>query len=260
MSNKNLRDTTLCAIVRDEKMNPAGGIGMWAHSHLPYVESAVVIDTGSIDGTLEELHELKKEYPHLEIYQHLWQDFADARNFGLEKIKTRRALVLDADELLTSQDLERLSEFVDKNEKIRLFGFNFAQLFPNLGYYITSVEEVMAYRLFDVEGINYHVESTGYSEDLHIDDYRRWLWTPVKIKHFLAPSQNREKKKANWYLGGGWKNTPPIEDAKVNGWKKFNPWRLKYPIPSKIDIDLYLKERGVSTEDILPIAINGALP
>nr|MBP7708770.1 hypothetical protein [Candidatus Pacearchaeota archaeon] len=51
-----LPDTSLCAIVRDEIINPAqlpgkSGIRSFVESHVPYVEQAVIVDTGSVDGT-----------------------------------------------------------------------------------------------------------------------------------------------------------------------------------------------------------------
>ena len=46
-----LPNTSLCAIVRDEMMNPAGGIADFVDSTVPFVEQAVIVDTGSLDGT-----------------------------------------------------------------------------------------------------------------------------------------------------------------------------------------------------------------
>ena len=44
-----LPNTSLCAIVRDEVINPAGEIADFLETILPFVEEAVVVDTGSID-------------------------------------------------------------------------------------------------------------------------------------------------------------------------------------------------------------------
>lgn len=255
-----LKETTLSAMVRDERMNSAGGIGLWAHSHMPYVERAVVVDTGSVDGTLEELEGLKKEYPHLEVYRHKWEGFVDTRNYCLEKVKTKRALVLDADELLTPKDFQKLAEFIGKNNRIRSFGFSFVQLLPNLDHYTTSIEEVMTARLFNIKGVNYQLQPTGYSEDVCFKDQRTGLWAPVKIKHFLPTAESRDKKKKDWYQNGNWRTQTPLENARINGWKMLSPWRLRYPIPKKLDIDKYLKERGIDTTQILPIGLVEELP
>ena len=42
-------DTSLCAIVRDEITNSAGGIIDFIDTTIPYLESAIVVDTGSVD-------------------------------------------------------------------------------------------------------------------------------------------------------------------------------------------------------------------
>ena len=53
-----LPDVSLAAIVRDEIMNPAGGIVDFVESVIPFLEEAVIVDTGSVDGTREALEEL----------------------------------------------------------------------------------------------------------------------------------------------------------------------------------------------------------
>ncbi len=91
-------------IVRDEENNPAGGIERNLKVILPHVKKAVIVDTGSIDNTREILEVLKKDYPHLEVYDRKFDDFTSSRNYSLSKVRTRKILILDADELLTSED------------------------------------------------------------------------------------------------------------------------------------------------------------
>ena len=45
----------LVAIVKDELHNESGGIVSYLQSVLPFVDAAVVVDTGSSDGTFEAL-------------------------------------------------------------------------------------------------------------------------------------------------------------------------------------------------------------
>ena len=96
-----LEDVSLCAIVRDEKMNPAGGIQRFIESHVPFVEEAVIVDTGSKDGTREILEELESRYSNLRIFDHPFDGYGPSRNYSLEKANCKYVLVLDADELLT---------------------------------------------------------------------------------------------------------------------------------------------------------------
>lgn len=74
MSELMMPDVSLCAIVRDEAMNPAGGVVKFIDAHMPYVEEGVVVDTGSIDGTREILEEMQAKYPHLKIFDRVLMD------------------------------------------------------------------------------------------------------------------------------------------------------------------------------------------
>jgi glycosyltransferase involved in cell wall biosynthesis len=107
-----LKNTSLCAIVRDEMMNPAGGIEDFIKCTVPFVESAVVVDTGSKDGTREILEEAQAKYPNLKVFDYVFRGFADARNYSLKKGRkiSKYALILDADERLFENDFEKLAE------------------------------------------------------------------------------------------------------------------------------------------------------
>jgi glycosyltransferase involved in cell wall biosynthesis len=108
-----LKDVSLCAIVRDELTNPAGGIAHFVHKILPYVEAGVIVDTGSKDGTREELARLQKEYPRLAVYDRFFDGYANSRNYALDQVKTQYALVLDADERMTQESLALLAKSMD---------------------------------------------------------------------------------------------------------------------------------------------------
>lgn len=87
----------------------------------PYVDQLVVVDTGSIDSSVELL---KKA--NVELVEIKWpDDFAKARNKGLEKLKTDLALVLDPDEFISRNDLVRLRELA-ADPKAEAFRFSIA--------------------------------------------------------------------------------------------------------------------------------------
>lgn len=75
-----LPDVSLAAIVRDEMMNPAGGVEDFIRSTVPYVREAIVVDTGSLDGTREKLEELQAEFLQLKVYDHDFRGFADIQD------------------------------------------------------------------------------------------------------------------------------------------------------------------------------------
>ena len=60
----------LCAIVKDEAENLQGGLAVYLARILPHVQSAVIVDTGSTDGTLEILVDAATRTPWLHVFQH----------------------------------------------------------------------------------------------------------------------------------------------------------------------------------------------
>ncbi len=96
---------SLCLIVRnEEEMLPgllASVDGLW--------DELVVADTGSTDGTLDLLASAGARIVH-----HTWQDdFAAARNAGLEAARGRWIMVLDADERVTPGLIDDVRRLLD---------------------------------------------------------------------------------------------------------------------------------------------------
>ena len=222
MNHAILPETTLAAIVRDEMMNPAGGVERFLRAALPHVEAAVVVDTGSVDGTCDVLSDLTKEYSHLKVYHRKWDNFAPSRNFSLSKVETKRVLVLDADELITHADYKILADYVNKNP-VWGYWFTFRNIYPD-GIQMLNEDGVMNPRLFEVEGVKYEDGLThGAHEDIH--SKVRTLNAHVEINHFLPSREAKEKKDAKWYSSGEFLKTQPLEAATRDGWKEFNGGR-----------------------------------
>jgi glycosyltransferase involved in cell wall biosynthesis len=233
-----LPDTSLCSIVRDEMMNPAGGIERFVDSHVPYVEEAVIVDTGSIDGTREKLEELQSKYSNLKVFDIPFNGYADARNKSLKFVKTKRALIIDADELLTHEkpqnDWEVIKAAIEIH-KSKVYSFNFLAISPDKEPYFQF--DAHFKRLFDVEGMTFQRE---VGEELkHF--FSGYFINEVSIKHFIPSSKSKEKKEDNWYLIGDnsetfllqqkrlklWENSP----SKIEGfaeWKAYNAKRDDY--------------------------------
>ena len=94
----------LCMIVKDEQANLARCL--W--SVLPVVDEAIVVDTGSSDRSLD----IALAYG-CRVIQHRWdRSFSSARNAGLAAARGAWILVLDADEVLSVQDHDRLRELI----------------------------------------------------------------------------------------------------------------------------------------------------
>jgi len=88
---------TICLnmIVKDE----AHVIGRCLDAVVPYIDSWVIVDTGSSDGTQALIRKLLADLPG-ELHERPWKDFAHNRNEALALAKGRAdyLLILDADE------------------------------------------------------------------------------------------------------------------------------------------------------------------
>ncbi len=85
------------------------------------VDEIVLIDTGSIDSTKKIALEYKAK-----IYDFVWQnDFSEARNFALSKVKTDWVLILDSDEVIKSE-IDKLKDIINDDyfDKIPMFFVN----------------------------------------------------------------------------------------------------------------------------------------
>lgn len=206
-------------------MNPAGGIERFIASHVPYVEEAVIVDTGSIDGTREILEELESIYPNLKIYDHKFKGFADARNFSLSQANTKYALVLDADELIThktpNNDWKIIKDELEFGRE--LYFFNFNHIIPT-GQWISPGE--WNERLVSIDGTQF----SGIWGERH---YKiMGLESDVFIKHFLSDKVSQVLKIENFYnkLEEGiiQKNISPSQVDGFKEWKEYNPQRDFY--------------------------------
>ena len=223
MSQAVLPDTTLAMIVRDERENPAGGIERFLNFALPHVEAAVIVDTGSIDGTWEILQRYAEKCPYLRLFQREWDGFAPSRNFSLSQVKTRKALVMDADEWLDHEDYDVMAQFMSNNPG-RGYWFTFHEVYPD-GTQLHTILNSINPRIFDVEGIKFRPGPTfGMWEDISSEFFEdeSALYAPVEIKHFRPSKSALQLKKQNWYEKGEFLTMSPLEAAKRDGWKQEN--------------------------------------
>jgi tetratricopeptide (TPR) repeat protein len=95
---------SLCMIVKDEEETIARAL----MSVKPVVAEMIVVDTGSTDRTKKIAAELGAK-----VFDFQWTDnFSDARNFSLSKATGDWILVLDADEVISARDHEKLRQLV----------------------------------------------------------------------------------------------------------------------------------------------------
>ena len=92
---------TLCLIAKNEEKN----LKRCIDSIYDFIDKIVLVDTGSTDSTVE----IAKSYEKCEVYHFKWiDDFAAARNYGLDFVKTPYFMWLDCDDVIMPKDLEIL--------------------------------------------------------------------------------------------------------------------------------------------------------
>jgi glycosyltransferase involved in cell wall biosynthesis len=101
-----MQTLSLCMIVKNEARNLPRSLAPL----IPYVDEAVVVDTGSTDGTPELAARLGARVHHFDwIF-----DFAAARNFSLERATGDWVLWLDGDNRIPEEDAALLKSLVQR--------------------------------------------------------------------------------------------------------------------------------------------------
>ena len=101
---------TACLIVKNE----SEFIGQCLESIKRVASQIVVVDTGSDDDTIQIA-----ESHGAQVFQFDWcDDFAAARNFGLEKATGDWLLIIDADEVLTPEGMAGLWEDIQQKNHL----------------------------------------------------------------------------------------------------------------------------------------------
>lgn len=123
---------TAALIVRDEE----AFIGDCLASLAGHVDQIVLVDTGSIDRTIE----IAREFP-VELQQFPWTgDFSAARNHALDFARGEWILYIDADERLVVPEGESLPQLLSDRSKVAWK----LRLYPRLGW--TAYSELRLFR------------------------------------------------------------------------------------------------------------------
>lgn len=179
---KQSKKITLCMIVKDEEKN----IERCLNSVKGIVDEIIIVDTGSIDNTVE----LCKKYD-AKIFYYQWNnDFAAARNYSLDQATGDWILVLDADEELSDSSKLVLKEFLINETKYNCYRVSIKNLDESGN---VSFENKMVRLLKNNEGIKYYgkiheyviAEASELSQQLYIfhHGYKERNLTNNKIKN-----------------------------------------------------------------------------
>lgn len=243
-SNSILPGTTLCAIVRDEMINPSSEIGItdFVGSTVPYVEQALFLDTGSRDGTYEELQRLRRVFRNLHVEQREFEGYAEARNRVLRGVRTERVLFLDADERIRVRDFQILARAITEHPD-KCFNFDLIEVF------LDKQEEhgpIHNPRLFPMSiGPVYDYPIDSRCEYLFLQNesrrtphqYVQWnrelkVQSPVPIYHFKPSREGEIRKGTELYYSGYRMSHEPLPQPSslpsFKQWKQPNGKREAY--------------------------------
>ena len=130
---------SLCMIVKDEESN----IRRCLESIKSIADEIIIVDTGSSDKTKDICSEFTDR-----IYDYEWNDnFADARNFSIQKASSDWILWMDADEELYITSISRLKEYLDM-EELAFYSIKMLHIFETAPEYDKRLYISYNYRLF----------------------------------------------------------------------------------------------------------------
>jgi glycosyltransferase involved in cell wall biosynthesis len=221
-------------------MNPAGGINDFINSTVPFVQQAIIMDTGSNDGTLEALQKARDDHPNLLVLQRGFDDFSSSRNFVLQHVKTTYSLCLDADERLAKKDFIVLNKYIhdkpDKHGFVIKFYLVYADPKNDTKNSICGHNP----RLFKLSKKTcYKNFYNQRSEQLFNGSYQMtslfWQVELVKgasIKHFCIDKETIVQKERDWYEkvvdNGNAGNISPSQVENFKKWKTYNLRRAEF--------------------------------
>ncbi len=181
-----MKTISLCMIVRDGEKY----IERCIESVLPAISEIIIVDTGSIDKTLEKVKRFNPK-----VFNFEWNDnFADARNISLQNATSDYIIVLDADEIVFSEDLPKLVKAIEDTDAdcltIRFYNLTDEN---NEGEY--NVHEGL--RIFK-KG-SYHYAGAIHEQPVFNYEDRKPVLehTGVRIKHYGYIKANSGEKKFN---------------------------------------------------------------
>lgn len=208
-----------CLIVRDEESN----IQRCLDSIVEQVDEIIIVDTGSIDNTVE----ICKKYTD-KIYFKKWNNnFSEARNYSIEKSTGDWVFLIDADEELFIKNIDKDLKFIVKKAEQN----NCKVIIPINRNYMSfdyqTYDEFNLPRLFTKGNIKYvnsvHNQPIYNGKEFHTSD--------IKIYHYgYLWTESLKLKKLN--------RSYPLILNEIENFKEKNHDSQYYYIGQKLKLDL----------------------
>jgi glycosyltransferase involved in cell wall biosynthesis len=211
---------SLCMVVKNE----SASIGACLNSVKPLVDEIVLVDTGSVDRTKDiarifGTHVL--DYP--------WNnDFAAARNYGLERANCDWVLILDADEIIAADDHDKIRDLVKQAESKRMaFNIetrNYTHLVNTFGWRANddTYQNCLAgngwyptrkVRLFPrIPGIRFRFPVHERVDPTIIESGLMIVDCPIPVHHYGCLNEVKKQEKAKLYFKLGYDKLDQYKD------------------------------------------------
>lgn len=166
-----------------------------------FFDEIIIVDTGSTDKTLE----IAKRFTG-KVYQVKWNDnFSEARNYAIKKATKEWILFLDADEIITKEDFEKIRRAIKENiDAFRLNVVNYlnerilgAKQNTDLSFNYPFYISFKIVRLFKNKGYKYKYRVHELIEDSIEENNGVIKNLDVNIHHF--GTLNLQNKKNDYY-------------------------------------------------------------
>lgn len=220
------------------------------------VDEIVIVDTGSKDQTLSIIYDRQSKYKHIRLFHFEWiNDFAAARNYSLEQVKSEWAFVVDSDDILPVEQVGRVKELTSRMDElgkkavfdivydntvagavVESIPTGYVRLFPSYLRYEDRIHEQIRYGDLPRIQSDIHLLHSGYDVNLVDMQAKKKRNIDLLIQSLQADQENArlwmhlgremsilDKEKALRYLD--------IAESKSN-----NPQLLKWISQSKKDL------------------------
>lgn len=183
---------SVCMIVKNEEKV----IGRCLDCVSKFADEIIVVDTGSTDKTKEIVKRFTDK-----IYDFAWvQDFSKARNFSFSKASCDYVMWLDADDIITEENIEKINKIKQKNEFFDVFMFKYEICFdkndnPTFAYYRERL--VKRNRNFKWKGFVH--EALLYNGKIKYED------VSIRHKKVFFGDKKRNLKLYQKYIKNGYK-------------------------------------------------------
>ena len=253
---------SLCMITRNEEEF----LSKCLTSVQELVHEIIIVDTGSTDRTIEIAESFGAR-----IYEHAWEnDFSKHRNQSISYATGDWILIMDADEVIATRDLDRIKGVLDT---VRADGFfftlrnyestsNLANLTLNPGDYTEGVGfpgyiSSDLIRLFRNDPLIYFTDQVHETVTQSIEQSKKTTFnTGIPIHHYGKVRGDRVKRKQGSYLALGMKRLDENPSDPM-AYKGLSDQLLELGLPEEA---LDIADRGLAVfPDMLDLHFNRGL-